>query len=524
MTNSEVVAALVNAGNYWSGSTFTYSIPGTTATWTGYAAGSEPFVGAIALNAGQAARFTAAIAAWDQLIAPNFVQVADSAPGQFRVEFTGSSKIGTGFWGFTYEPPAGGTAGPPQSGDIWIGASHATGTFAAGTYDFQALLHEIGHALGLKHPFEAPALPAAFENDEYTVMSYTQHDWALWSFTYSATNIQAVPTLVYDSSPMMLDIIAVQSLYGAETVTNSGSSTYTFDQNTPFKKVIYDPGGVDMIDASSFTRPSNIDLTPGAYSDIGLYTKAMQIAEWTARAPQFGTFIANTINGSSDESTYTAQGNLGIASSTLIENAYGGAGGDTITGNSQFNLLMGNGGNDFIRGLDGTDYVDGGEGDDDVNGNVGTDTVFGGPGNDTVRGGKDDDIVYGNAGDDPHVNGNVGNDLVYGGVGNDTVFGGQDQDTLYGEDGNDWLSGDLGNDILVGGAGADRFIIRAGGGADWASDFSAAAGDRVQLSPGQAYTLVTVSGQVVVDLGGGTSLGLAGVASLGAPSGWLVFV
>ncbi|OYX29559.1 MAG: hypothetical protein B7Y99_12970 [Caulobacterales bacterium 32-69-10] len=191
----------------------------------------------------------------------------------------------------------------------------------------------------------------------------------------------------------------------------------------------------------------------------------------------------------------------------------GSGGGDIITGGS---------GADVVRGLNGDDRIDGGAGNDDVNGNLGQDVVRGGDGADWVRGGQGADQVFGDGGDDVHVNGNLGDDLVYGGAGADMVFGGQGADTVYGEDGNDWLSGDLGDDILVGGAGADRFAIRAGGGADWVSDFSSAAGDRVQLAPGAAYSIVTVEGQAVIDLGNGDRLGLAGV-SPAAMGDWLVY-
>ncbi|SBT03295.1 conserved hypothetical protein [Candidatus Accumulibacter aalborgensis] len=44
-----------------------------------------------------------------------------------------------------------------------------------GSAGYETLLHEIGHALGLSHPFEGPrALPAAEDNTNNTVMSYTR--------------------------------------------------------------------------------------------------------------------------------------------------------------------------------------------------------------------------------------------------------------------------------------------------------------------------------------------------------------
>jgi serralysin len=199
------------------------------------------------------------------------------------------------------------------------------------------------------------------------------------------------------------------------------------------------------------------------------------------------------------------------------------AGPDQIFGSSLGDPILGFSGDDTIIALDGNDTVSGDDGNDDVNGNVGQDIVVGGTGNDTVRGGKDNDTITGGDGDDGHVNGNIGDDIVLGGAGRDTVYGGQGADTLYGEAGNDLLSGDLGNDVMYGGAGADRFTIRAGGGADWVADFNAIEGDRIQLAPGTAYSVSSYQGQVVIDLGGGDMLALSGVASSSFSSSWIVF-
>jgi Ca2+-binding RTX toxin-like protein len=383
------------------------------------------------------------------------------------------------------------------------------------------LIHEIGHALGMKHPFEGSKLPAGYDGTNYTVMSYTDMPGAYQvAFSETATHYVATPTAVAPSTPMVLDVAAIQSVYGADPNTRVGPTTYAFDQDAGFYRTIYDAGGVDTLDLSGLTRGSNIDLAPGAYSSVAYFSVADQITAASRRFPDAAEFIGDVFKDLGDEA-YTWSNNLGIALNTTIENVSGGLGADTITGNSAANLINGGAGDDFIRGLDGDDAVDGAAGADDVNGNVGRDIVRGGDGADFVRGGQGDDTVYGDAGDDVHVNGNLGADLVLGGTGADTVYGGQGADTLLGEEGADLLSGDLGDDALVGGPGADRFAFRAGTGFDWIGDFNSAEGDRVVLAPGTAYTLRDVQGQAVIDLGGGSQLGLAGVnvASMGD---WLV--
>jgi Ca2+-binding RTX toxin-like protein len=72
-----------------------------------------------------------------------------------------------------------------------------------------------------------------------------------------------------------------------------------------------------------------------------------------------------------------------------IEDIYGGAGNDTITGTLADNQLVGGPGNDTI---------DGGAGKDSLIGGVGNDTLTGGDGTDYVDAGVDDDTLHLNDG------------------------------------------------------------------------------------------------------------------------------
>ena len=103
-------------------------------------------------------------------------ETSDQTPGQIRIAFTDvDAQVDKDVDGYAYQPPNGGGAGNPWSGDIWMDYRLNGGQF----YEQGGgllMLHELGHALGLKHPFENGAtLPAEFDNLRYTVMSYTDH-------------------------------------------------------------------------------------------------------------------------------------------------------------------------------------------------------------------------------------------------------------------------------------------------------------------------------------------------------------
>jgi Ca2+-binding RTX toxin-like protein len=369
----------------------TFSIPNGTSFWEttpgNYVGGNnQPFVAEYSvLSAAQAAAFRAAILAWDRLIAPTIAEVADnmSGHGEIRAAFT-STGMDPGTAGYAFQ----GSNQTPTSivGDIWLNNITSGESFDVGTDNYITLLHEIGHALGLKHPFESPTLPAQFDNLRYTVLSYTQATPVFTlGFSITANSIGTTSQRVIVTTPMVIDIAAIQGLYGADTATGSGDTTYSFTQGDTSIQAIYDSGGIDTIDLANFTRNNRVDLTPGGYSNIGWWTEAEQQAFWQAQTPEpsFDTFIANQY---ATRDAYEWIDNLGIALSTTIENVTGGSGNDTIIGNdaaNAFNLRMG--GNDNVSGgngddgfyfgstLDASDFVDGGAGTNDqlaLQGNV----------------------------------------------------------------------------------------------------------------------------------------------------------
>jgi Ca2+-binding RTX toxin-like protein len=299
----------------------------------------------------QTNNFIAALTAWDQLIAPNFTQVLDngSGHGEVRVAFT-SEQMSPGTAGYAFQ----GSNQVPTSivGDVWLNSNDTASNYDSGTDDYVTLLHELGHVLGLKHSFEGTPIPAPYDDSRYTVMSYTTPT-ALIITPTGGGGYSIVPTSVNALTPSVLDIAAVQDLYGADTSTNSGNTTYIFNQSSLTFYSIWDTGGTDTIDLSSITRGSEIDLNAGAYSSVGHWTEAQQI---TFYANLTGDSEANIGSFFANDTYYEWVDNLGIAFGVTIENLVAGSGNDTIIGNGAGNLIN-------LR-MGGNDTADGGAGDD----------------------------------------------------------------------------------------------------------------------------------------------------------------
>ena len=333
-----------------------------------------------------------------------------------------------------------------------------------GTFAYHTYLHEIGHAMGLKHGHDNTAssgypdvgeMTADRDGMEWSVMTYNSFVGQNESPGFY-TNVAGH----YAQTLMVYDIAALHRLYGANYDTNNTASTYTFNtstgemsingvgQGTPAAAVtfrtVWDGGGVDTYDLSNFTTNLALDLRPGEYSDFdtgGNLLRAQLNAGWDSS----GTFV---FDDSEHEfanghlwNALLSEGNL----ASLIENAVGGTGDDIIVGNK------------------GTNTLTGGRGIDELQGQAGDDVLYGGGGFDLIFGGGDDDHLIGGGGED-ELQGDDGADSLFGGGGADTLYGQAGSDTLEGGDSGDRLVGGNGADLLVGGEGADT--LSGGKGAD----------------------------------------------------------
>ena len=187
-------------------------------------------------------------------------------------------------------------------------------------YDYEVLVHEIGHALGLKHPFESDGVNSSTmtgvdDNTRFTAMSYNDS------------------VITYDGNLRPLDWMALAKMYGVNPEYNSGDDTYLFSSNSP--TFILDGSGIDKIDASDTARDATIDLRYGSHSHIGTRT---------------------------DKISYPYQ--MTISEGSDIENVVTGSGNDYIIGNDIDNVINTGDGDDVIYSGDGSDTIKSGTGSD----------------------------------------------------------------------------------------------------------------------------------------------------------------
>jgi hypothetical protein len=210
-----------------------------------------------------------------------------------------------------------------------------TDSFDIGGFDYITLIHEIGHGLGLAHSHDDGGASSIFsgvtssfgdygDNNQnqgiFTTMSYNDG----WQTQYpSHTDVG----YGYQGTPMAFDIAALQILYGANNTYNIGDNTYYLptvngqNQNT-YWSCIWDAGGTDTIsnEGSSISCTINLNAAPLTGENAGGYVS------WNT----------NIVGG------------FTIANGVVIENAIGGSGDDTLTGNSANNILDGGAGTDTV--------------------------------------------------------------------------------------------------------------------------------------------------------------------------------
>ena len=360
LTDALIVGSKWGTGPAGTGASVTFSFPAAVAlfdttagvagnynpaevTQSGFAAYLQGF-GALDAAAQAAAR--GVLAAWASVANIQFTEVAatDVNAGVLRFAMSGPPGLGATTYGVSSFPQD--FAG---AGDTWMNSAFLFPEgWAAGTQNYLTLLHEAGHAIGLKHPHDTgmngspgwPATPAVLEKiGDDTLVRYSTQNMVM-----AYNDIPGIGSPVQadfaPTTPMQVDIAAIQYLYGPNLAYNAGNTTYTFASTARYNQTIWDGGGTDTIRVDG-DAPAIINLTPGTWSALGL---PLTFSERNANL--------TVLQARPD---LTDPGTVFIYDTVTIENAIGGAGNDRILGNAAANRLQGGGGDDTIDGAAGID-------------------------------------------------------------------------------------------------------------------------------------------------------------------------
>ena len=250
-----------------------------------------------------------------QQIGITFVEVADTPAAGGVIRFSNNTQQGSA--GYAYLANFSETS---LDSDVFI-SNRYSNNVTIGSYAWTTLVHEVGHALGLKHPgnYNAGQASSAGLAGNYLGVNEDAFYNSIMSYRDSAQGINVTGFMPYD-------LLALRYLYGTRAF-ETGNNTYTFtDASGRSVNNVVDDGGTDTLDFSAVTLPVGVDLTPGAYSAVGRLS-----------------------NGGN------AQANLTLSFGTVIENALGSPQADFILGNAANNMFTGGGGSDTLNGAAGVD-------------------------------------------------------------------------------------------------------------------------------------------------------------------------
>ncbi|WP_043829148.1 DUF4214 domain-containing protein [Muricoccus aerilatus] len=301
----EIQALLANSNPGWNGAIGRGGVVNFSFAQSPEA--GTPANGFSPLSAGQMASARLALSAWAGASGLTFVEVPDHAGGagidiRFMHENMSSAYAGTG------EYPMGGTI--RLSSALY---GNGADSMVPGSYGYLVLLHEIGHTLGLKHPFDRTVgnltvLPAALDKLANTVMSYDRS-------SPNPTGLQPY------------DLATISYIYGSQSQEPAWATSARYDADT-----------------------DSVVMTGDASAETIWNTNRRSVV-------------------------FAGGGNDTILGGAGDERLFGEDGNDSINGGNGANSLFGGVGNDTLYGGSGNDWLAGGSGINTVYAGAGIDTL-----------------------------------------------------------------------------------------------------------------------------------------------------
>ncbi|CAN5921530.1 hypothetical protein BH11PSE3_BH11PSE3_03010 [soil metagenome] len=250
----------------------------------------------------------------------------------------------------------------------------------ANGYPLSTVIHEIGHMLGLGHggAYNANVNEGVQQFSEYdttlwTLMSYIE-PWSQAAkyfddYTVKGTYWGVPGDAAQPLTPMMLDILAIQRLYGVATSGPLASGGHTFGFHANIEGYIgrfYDfsvnihpvvtlwSGGTgNTLDLSGFNQDAVINLAPGTFSSAGGLVNNIGI--------DVHTVIETAIGGGGNDKIYASDVGSKLFGGSGLDQLFCGAGNDITTGGADPDTINPGGGLNILR---------------DSLGNMNGDTVF----------------------------------------------------------------------------------------------------------------------------------------------------